>query len=358
MKKFVFLLSGAMALTACSDNTFEEIDTQNAEAESMYSTNSFDDSNPGDLGTGGISNLATNYYSPWDIWFNRGTSNVDYQPSYVISNGIDEESSSPYTIRVYAWIGLAYFDGTNDGVFYDYSLGLSAPPVANMVASPFQYPNWLTFNAGQPQEVGNLVRTNNPLVFQPQEGARIEDREHHLPMPYTPGISLGTPVKPRYPSMTPPWASGFDAGGTLQPLEELLLRDYGKVFFYEVEVSEAGVYVGTYILHPEITTLPAGSTKNWHPVMDTPGGTQLQGNLPFGSFNLHYYTNLSSPPNPTVYNNTPGAPVACNSFELVFDAPGMYQYTITGSVPKTLTMDIWQDTPTFWRRSALALTVK
>ncbi len=270
---------------------------QNEEAGSQYQTNSFDDDNPGDLGTGGISNLATNYFSPWDIWYNRGAKFRDLQPSYVISNGIDEESSSPYTIRVHAWIGLAYFDGDNDGKFYDYNLGLTSPPVADMVANPAQYLNLYVNN----QEVGNLVKATITQDFQPQQGARIEDREHHLPMPFT-GSSLGTPAVPRYPSTTPPWAfgpwsRGFDHGLTLTPEEELLLRDYGKVFFYEVDVFEGAAFVGTYILHPYIQTLPQGSLKNWHPVMSAPiGGTQLQGNLPFGSFNLHYYTNMSSPP--------------------------------------------------------------
>jgi len=162
--------------------------------------------------------------------------------------------------------------------------------------------------------------------------------------------------------MTPPWAfgpwaGGFDFAGTLQPQEELLLRDYGKVFFYEVEVFEAGVFIGTYILHPEIQTLQAGAA-NWHPVMSAPiGGTQLQGNLPFGSFNLHYYTNGTL--NPTTYSNIGNGSGNCNSFELVFDTAGIikHQHTLTGSIPKTLTLDFLQHTPTFWQRSALILMI-
>jgi len=247
---------------------------------------------------------------------------------------------------------LAYFDGNNDGAFYDYNLGLTSPAVADMAANPTQYPNLLTFNAGQPQEVGNLVRTTNPLPFQPLQDARIEDLQDHLPMPG------GT--APRYTSMFGPWAGGFDFAGTLTPDEELLLRDYGKVFFYEVEVFEAATnaFVGTYILHPEIKTLPAGAAKNWHPVMNTPGGgIQLQGNLPFGSFNLHYYTNGTL--NPTTYSNIGSGSGNCNLFELVFDTAGIikHQHTLTGSIPKTLTMDFLQHTPTFWQRSALILMV-
>lgn len=352
---------GIFALAACSEDVYHDVETQNEEAGSQYQTNSFDDSQSGGIIGGGFNNLAINYYSPWDIWYNRGTDYYDLQPSYVISNGgAIGENYSPYTLEVFAWIGLAYFDGDNDGVFYDISptqFGNPPLPVANMTANPLAYQNLYINN----QEVGNLVRTTNPLIFQPLEGARIEDREHHLPMPYTSGVSLGTPADPRYPSLTPPWAfgpwaGGFDCTGALQPLEELLLRDYGKVFFYEVNVFEAGAFVGTYILHPEIKTLPNGAAKNWHPVMNTGGTTQLQGNLPFGSFNLHYYTNSTL--TPTLYDNTTaGFGNKCNSFELVFNALGMHQHTITGSIPKTLTMDFMQDTPTFWQRSALSLIV-
>lgn len=355
-------MGGVVTLTACSEDVYQEAEMQNEEAGSQYQTNSFDDSNPGDLGTGGIANLATNYFSPWDIWYNRGAQYRDLQPSYVISNGDEDDNYSPYTLRVKAWIGLAYFDGDNDGVFNDYNLPAANQIVADMAANPTQYPNLFTFTAGQPQEVGNLVRTTIATPFRPQEGARIEDREHHLPMRYIQGTSLGAPAVPRYTNTSPPWpfgfwSDGFEHGGTLTPEEELLLRDYGKVFFYEVDVFEGAAFVGTYILHPEIKTLPDGPAKNWHPVMDIPGGgTQLQGNLPFGSFNLHYYTNGT--PDRTEYGNNLGDYVACNSFELVFEAPAdMHQHTITGSVPKTLTMDIWQDVPTFWQRSAVHLRV-
>lgn len=340
-EKISIFLGGVVALTACSEDVYQEAEMQNEESGSQYQTNSFDNSNPGGLGSGGFSNFATNYFSPWDIWYNRGAAHHDLQPSYAFSNGgAVGENYSPYTLRVFAWIGLAYFDGNNDGTFNDFNSGNS------FVLNTGNYPNLYQPN----QEVGNLVRTTIPLPFQPLQGARIEDLRDHLPMPG------GT--APRYTSMFGFWAPGFDFAGTLQPQEELLLRDYGKVFFYEVEVFEAGVFIGTYILHPEIKTLPAGKAKNWHPVMNTPGGTtQLQGNLPFGSFKLHYYTDGSL--NPTTYSNIGSGSGKCNSFELVFDTAGIikHQHTLTGSIPKTLTMDFLQHTPTFWQRSALILMV-
>ena len=246
-------------------------------------------------------------------------------------------------------LGLAYFDGNNDGLFYDDSLGFGAPPVADMVSNPLGYPNLFANN----EEVGNLVRTTITTPFLPQQGARIEDHIDHLPMPG------GT--NPRYPSFTPPsafgaWAGGFTPNAALQQPELDLLKDYGKVFFYEVEVFEGAAFLGTYYMHPDIQTLPQGTSKNWHIVPNASGTAQLQGNLPFGSFNLHYYTNGSM--SPTVYNPNIGSTGnKCNSFELVFDAPKMHQYTIAGSVPKTITMDFMQHHQTFWWHSALSLVV-
>ncbi|WKW45954.1 hypothetical protein P3875_09205 [Myroides sp. JBRI-B21084] len=289
--------------------------------------------------------MATNYFSPWDIWYNRGADFIGLQPSYVITNGDVDGNFSPYVLKVHAWVGLAYFDGKNDGIFEDHH-------TQNTFAiNNGGYPN--LFANGE--EVGNLVKTTISTLFQPQEGARIEDMEDHLPMPG------GT--DPRYLNTPPPynwaaWANGFDDGGILQPMELLLLRDYGKVFFYEVDVFEAATnaFVGTYILHPEIQTLPQGTNKKWHPVPNVLGTAQAQGSLSFGSFNLHYYTDTSF--NPTVYDNTSGGSGKCNSFELVFDAAGIkHEQTITGSVPKKLSMEIWQDVPTFWQRSTLHLRV-
>lgn len=341
-----------LTLTACTtDSMVDDLDQQNAETGSQYQTNSFDNSNPGGWIGGGFSQLATNYFSPWDLGWNRGPKYRDLQPSYVISNGDDDENFSPYRLEVHAWIGLAYFDGDNDGVFTDHF-------TTNTFALSGNYPT--LFANGE--EVGNLVKATIMHPFEPQEGARIEDRIDHLPMP------AGT--LPRYPNTSPPWAfgdwkDGFTPTVNLQQPEKDLLRDYGKVFFYEVDVFEAATnaFVGTYILHPEIQTLPDGPGKNWYEVPNATGTAQLQGNLPFGSFNLHYYTNNptnSSPIQATMYGNTLGDPVSCNSYELVFDTAGIigHQQTITGSAPKTLIMDFMQDSGTFWQRSALALRVE
>src|SRR5690606_21122472 len=139
---------------------------------------------------------------------------------------------------------------------------------------------------------------------------------------------------------------------------ELLVTDCVKVFFYELDVCEVGVFIGRCILRPEIKTLPACGAKIWHPVMNPPGLTmQHQLNSPSCIFNWHNSTDGSL--NHTFYDNTGSGSGICNSFELVFDTAGIikHQHTLTGSIPKTLTMDFLQHTPTFWQRSALILMV-
>ena len=331
MKKILFLLGGLIFLTACSnDSVFDE---QNADEELPMSTNSFNDHDSGGYDDDGTKHPGINYVSPWDIWRNRGY--TGQQPSYIMNNGSDE-NLSPYRLEVFAWAGLAYFDGDNNGTYVD--IFTNTPFPMSSATHPTLYAN--------NQEVGNLVRTVIPFDLIPQEEFRFEDRTHHLPMPGG---------NPKYAGQWPKAAIGFDFGTTLTSQEDALLRDYGKVFFYEVNVFEAatGAFVGTYILHPEIKTLPTGPAPNgnWQPVLDTPGGTQLQGTMPpLGSYNLFYYNNGSNPPAPTSYDPDPANsnPDICNSYEVVFDAPPhLAVQNINGSVPKTIAMDFLQHHFTF-----------
>lgn len=128
MKKFLFLLGGVVTLVACtSDSVLDEIDQQNNE---MIAPPTFNNDQPG-LANGGASGLiwaGDNYASPWDFWY-RGE--VRKQPAYLIHNG-DAENSSPYNLVVTALVGLAYFDGINDGTFND----LGDPTVAPILMDP------------------------------------------------------------------------------------------------------------------------------------------------------------------------------------------------------------------------------
>src|SRR5690606_19320497 len=196
------------------------------------STNSFNNNDSGYInGPGGTKAPGINDYSPWDIWFKRGPDFVGKQPAYIFWNGNvngggeEEHAYSPYTLEVIPWVGLAYFDGDDDGDFYDISptkTGNSPLLVAPM-ASSGQYPN-LYANG---HEVGNLVPMD---LFQinPMTGFRMEDRSDHLPLGNNP---------------QPYTSDHFVFPGGLTPQEEILLRDYGKVFFYEVYVYEAGAFI-------------------------------------------------------------------------------------------------------------------
>ncbi len=142
--------------------------------------------------------------------------------------------------------------------------------------------------------------------------------------------------------------------------EHTLLRDYGKVFFYEVNVFEASTnaFVGKYILHPEIQTLYPGSGAYWNPVKNQ-AGTQLKGFVqPLGgNFNLYYYDNPGLTQTLwTKIGDSQGN--KCDSFEVVFEVPPMYSHTITsGSVTKTLSLFITQNPQIFWQNSTLELDV-
>ncbi|WP_091095807.1 hypothetical protein [Paenimyroides marinum] len=48
-ENFIFL-GGVVALTACSEDVYQEAEMQNEESGSQYQTNSFDDSQSGGIG--------------------------------------------------------------------------------------------------------------------------------------------------------------------------------------------------------------------------------------------------------------------------------------------------------------------
>ncbi|HUH25977.1 MAG TPA: hypothetical protein VLY87_05085, partial [Flavobacterium sp.] len=116
MKKLIFTLLGLSTLIACSDEAFVAADEQ---GNDMSSPPTFNPQNPG-----GNSPLTpgANYLSPWDIWFRNepllpgGTTPLT--PAYTFTNG-SSSHSSPYTVYAYAYVGLAYFDGDNDGDYHD-----------------------------------------------------------------------------------------------------------------------------------------------------------------------------------------------------------------------------------------------
>src|SRR5690606_41490734 len=101
MKKILFLMGGVIALTACSDEVYTDVETTE---ESMYSTNSFHDDNSGGYYDDGTKIPGYEYFSPWDIWYNRGY--PGQQPVYLFWNGnVDgggeaDLAYSPYELHI------------------------------------------------------------------------------------------------------------------------------------------------------------------------------------------------------------------------------------------------------------------
>jgi len=340
---------GLFALTACSEDVYEDAEMQNEEAGSQYQTNSFNNQNSGQYagyGPGGIGFWGINYISPWDVWFRGETVNghSNLQPSYFFANG-NMEDVTPYDIEVFAYAGLAYFDGDNNGVYEDPKLLQNTGNGFVAQIDNGNYPNLYANN----QEVGNLVKTpvqiDVPAYPNPNHSFRYEDRLDHFPLPSPQG-------QPKYVP------NAFDFAGTLTQDELDLLQDYGKIFFYEVNVYDkvTGAFIMSTMMHPYIGTLPTGSNPDpgWVPVTDQIGN-QLQGNVPtLGGFDLYYfYSNIGG----TQWNiANPFNSNLCDSREVVFDVP-MPLHEVQIDPNFKITLGFSATGQTGWVNSALYLNV-
>lgn len=163
MSKFAKILWGgviALILTACTtDSVFDDIDGQNAETGSNYETNTY---------TGGPGGGA--YKSPWNIDSLRL---VGYNFDSNVANW------DGVYVRITPYIGLAYYDGANDGVYNT--------PIGSFNLTGGGYPN--LFPNGE--EYGNYIQAN-PIVLASQmltgvggwytHELTIQSREDHCPL--------------------------------------------------------------------------------------------------------------------------------------------------------------------------------
>jgi len=343
MKKLLFLLGGVVTLTACSDTVFEELDEENSE---MNAPPSFNNNHSGHTTGGAFTDTLSNgrnYVSPCDIWF-RTNEFGDLQPNYIIANG-NEENLSNFNIRVYAYVGLAYFDGTNDGDYYDPKQSTTVP-VVSMLGNP-AYQNLFANN----QEVGNLIRTDVPFWVPANNSVRIEDKTKHLLLDSTMGGN------PAYPTPQP-----FSFAASVSSQEQALLATYGKVFFYEVFVTDSSTNanVAHAILHPEIKTLPNGAgilSPDWQNVDDLLGN-HLTGNIPggFGAAKLYYYKTTLPGYLETYFTIGDPSDDVCDSREVVFDLPtAMNKVSLPGG--KTLHLGVLESSLYGWVNSSLYLSL-
>jgi len=220
------------------------------------------------------------YYSPWDIW-ERPNMNVPYE----IFNNVPG-----LTMNVRAYIGLAYFDDFDDGLFYDPQPTFPGPPQLIDDLSNGNYPNLYANN----QEIGNLLLSR----WIPAEPELIIRGANGAHCPVWDGNGPGYNPNGWY----------FDLP-TATPQEKQLLSEYGKVFFYEVEVQDGfGTVYYQGILQVDCETLNSTDpTIDWEVINSTPGFVPNQGYLPSI---LSYYFNATNP--------VTNYPSTCDSREIVY----------------------------------------
>lgn len=200
-------------------------------------------------------------------------------------------------VRVTPYIGLAYYDGADDGIYNT--------PTGSFNLAAGNYPNLFALN----KEYGNYVQANPIVLGSPRQTGingwythelTIQSREYHCPLTNVPvGLNYNL------------YAIGFDImnNSTIQPAahltgasvspppaagtadEELLLGQYGKVFYYKVEYSYMG---DPYNYHPDVYYVLSLEVANindpeWTEIDDPSTSIQYQ-DVPFGS-RLKFYDN-------------------------------------------------------------------
>lgn len=188
MKKSIIALMGLFTLIACSDESYQEADKMNESGtvENTGSQNSIKTVDP-----------TNSYESPFDI-------SIAGSPlHYTMHNNTNFELSvTPY-------VGLAYFDGRDDGTYYSTSITTG-------------YPNLYNNNI----EYLNLIECP-PIVIAPMTSLD-ESPLYHCPT-----------VNPN--------AVFFDvvgAGATLA--EATLLESYGKAYYYNVDVIDRSTSITVF----------------------------------------------------------------------------------------------------------------
>lgn len=292
MKKSIMALIGLFAFAACSDDAFHEVEQQ----EAAVGISSFNPQDPGyyDPGAGFPPNHAgRNYASPWDVWY-RGTGTV--VPTYTYSN-LEAAHYSPFVIEITPYLGLAYYDDSNDGLYHDPAQGNAL--IADLTNGNF--PN--LYKNGN--EIGNLIRGQRIKL----DGTSIQENEvsigstfDHCPV-IQGNINTGYNPLKRYLNITGP--------ATMQETD--LLSQYGKVYFYDVLVYEranpANILVPNRRIQVQCETF-GDPTAAWQTT-----GVSVN---PFGiTHDLVYYKDLINGPG-TVYSHNQMTGTVCDSREVMF----------------------------------------
>jgi len=271
----------------------------------MMAPPTFNNNSPGwinSTGPGLFINPRTGYHSPWDIWFR----NHPFTPIYHFVNDGGPAHTSPFHVEITCYVGLAYFDGNDDGSYDDPALNPTGPPVQVADLTNGNYPN--LYATGH--EIGNLLPTK-PIIL---DGNNLDGA--HVVIVSDPANPNAEHL-PRTPAFLSPIASNannqvFDVIGT--PHEQALLADYGKVFYFEVTVIDkaSGIAVlgSPFLVQVANETLPGGSGPFYNEWEDLTLALGIQAPTPAGAADIFYYYNNNLPTPGTVWGTgtIPGYP--------------------------------------------------
>lgn len=226
MKKVVLFMFAIGTLTACIEDVYQEADKLNGVVPGT---------NPKATGSSGnikpYTSSPNGYESPWDI---NSLNYVQYYFNCYLS-------WDNIYVRVTPYIGLAYYDGADDGIYNP------VPGVTYNLAAG--YPN---LHTPDNIEYGNYIAAN-PIVLEVNN-----DSAHELAIFsdwVTQGLNDHCPVMPsvyQYPFNWQPVYFDLVNNEKVQPVsvgdpditpappqataqEVQLLKDYGKVMYYKVE---------------------------------------------------------------------------------------------------------------------------
>lgn len=274
----------------------------------------FEDENPGwiDLGGSPFLNPGSGYQSPWDIWFR----NDPFTPGYTFSNRGGGGHTSPLKLEIIPWVGLAYFDDNDDGDYTDLNL---VQPGNNGIVADLTNGNYPLLYAHN-QEVGNFIPGDAITL----DGSNIDESELTIVSDpaATPDEHLLVNAVNKHPSGYNNLNKVFSFSSAT-PQEQDLLMKYGKVFYYEVRITErvSGNYIGTYYVQYRNKSLEY-SYQNYIKIPGYASNTSHGGNV-------YYYLNQTpGAPNETQWvapypvsdsNGNPNPNYICNSREVVID---------------------------------------
>lgn len=243
MKKLIIALMGLFMFVSCSEDAYQEADEQNSlNVENNNSTND-----------GTASNMpftvAPDYSSPFDI-LEAGNPRLYKFTNY--TGDLGASSPTLLTLRVTPYVGLAYYDGKNDGL-YNNNIPITS-------GYPNLYPTGATSEVGKFIPTASFTMTGTGIPFSPTAQLEVISSTDHCPLANNTAGTLN-------PGPTPIFFNPF----IVNPAEIALLKQYGKVFFYWVEVINPGTGLPVFSRFMMPDSNPAVFPTDWSgPIASVP----------------------------------------------------------------------------------------